>query len=61
MLKTRDFRVPLALALVSSQILQPASTIQSRENPQVARSLTEEQKIVHVLNRAGFGPRPGDA
>ncbi len=23
-------------------------------------SLTEEQKIVHVLNRTGFGPRPGD-
>ena len=22
--------------------------------------LTEEQKIVHVLNRLGFGPRPGD-
>lgn len=22
--------------------------------------LTEEQKIVHVLNRMGFGPRPGD-
>jgi len=23
-------------------------------------SLTEEQKILHLLNRAGFGPRPGD-
>src|SRR5262245_37981887 len=22
--------------------------------------LTEEQKILHLLNRAGFGPRPGD-
>lgn len=23
-------------------------------------SLTEDQKILHLLNRAGFGPRPGD-
>ena len=22
--------------------------------------LTEDQKILHLLNRAGFGPRPGD-
>ncbi len=26
-----------------------------------AKSLTEEQKILHVLNRLGFGARPGDA
>ncbi len=25
-----------------------------------AKSLTEEQKIVHILNRLGFGARPGD-
>src|SRR6266850_966056 len=25
-----------------------------------ATSLTEEQRIVHVLNRLGYGPRPGD-
>ena len=24
------------------------------------KALTEEQKILHVLNRLGFGPRPGD-
>ena len=24
------------------------------------KPLTEEQRIVHVLNRLGFGPRPGD-
>ncbi len=25
-----------------------------------ARRLTEDQKIIHVLNRLGYGPRPGD-
>lgn len=25
-----------------------------------ARTLTEEQKITHLLNRTGFGPKPGD-
>src|SRR5262245_16215628 len=24
------------------------------------RELTEEQKVTHVLNRLGYGPRPGD-
>src|SRR5262245_41795240 len=27
---------------------------------QKQRSLTQEQRIVHVLNRLGFGARPGD-
>ncbi len=25
-----------------------------------SKTLTEEEKIIHVLNRLGFGPRPGD-
>jgi uncharacterized protein (DUF1800 family) len=58
--KPRNFRMPLVLALSFSQVLHPPSTFQSNEKSQVAGSLTEEQKIVHVLNRAGFGPRPGD-
>lgn len=28
--------------------------------PAAPEQLTEEQKILHLLNRAGFGPRPGD-
>src|SRR5918997_1307846 len=28
--------------------------------PTKTRALTEEQRIIHVLNRLGFGARPGD-
>lgn len=31
-----------------------------RAEPNAAKSMTEEQKILHVLNRLGFGARPGD-
>ena len=30
------------------------------EQPQKAQRLSEEQRILHVLNRLGFGARPGD-
>src|SRR4029078_6282684 len=30
------------------------------DNPGSDSGLSEEQKIGHLLNRAGFGPRPGD-
>ena len=51
---------PLGLPLILSQVLYLSSAFQSRPKPQTTSSLTEEQKIVHVLNRTGFGPRPGD-
>jgi uncharacterized protein (DUF1800 family) len=56
----RNFRMPLILVLIFSQGLPLPSTFQSKEKPQVVNSLTKEQKIVHILNRTGFGPRPGD-
>jgi uncharacterized protein (DUF1800 family) len=34
------------------------STVEDKS--QKPKVLTEEQKIIHVLNRLGFGPRPGD-
>jgi hypothetical protein len=38
-----------------------ASTTERRRRATAATpQLTEEQKILHLLNRAGFGPRPGD-
>ncbi|HZN09324.1 MAG TPA: DUF1800 domain-containing protein [Pyrinomonadaceae bacterium] len=44
--------VTLVVCIVASQI-----SAQKRSKP---RGLTEEQRIVHVLNRLGFGARPGD-
>jgi uncharacterized protein (DUF1800 family) len=32
----------------------------AQQPPQKAQRLTEEQRILHVLNRLGFGARPGD-
>jgi uncharacterized protein (DUF1800 family) len=38
-------------------LTQPLISAQNRAKSQ---SLTEEQRIIHVLNRLGFGARPGD-
>ncbi len=39
----------------------PFSTVEKIvPKPDNSDVLTEEQRILHVLNRAGFGPRPGD-
>src|SRR5829696_4301132 len=38
-------------------LTQPLVLAQKRPKSQ---SLTEEQRIIHVLNRLGFGARPGD-
>ncbi|HEV2765461.1 MAG TPA: DUF1800 domain-containing protein, partial [Pyrinomonadaceae bacterium] len=48
----------LAEALLSNGLLVASAGAQKRE-PSPAR-LTEEERVVHVLNRLGFGPRPGD-
>jgi len=32
----------------------------AQQQPQKAQRLTQEQRILHVLNRLGFGARPGD-
>jgi uncharacterized protein (DUF1800 family) len=48
-----------ALALLASAL--PAASAQTSSAAQKSRQrLTEEQRVVHVLNRLGFGPRPGD-
>ena len=45
------------LALVSSAL---ANATGSSEQQASAARLNENQRILHVLNRLGFGPRPGD-
>jgi uncharacterized protein (DUF1800 family) len=39
---------------------KPSAAAEMRKSPTAIRPLTEDEKIVHVLNRLGFGPRPGD-
>lgn len=45
-------------ALFSSTFLVGATANEKEKSD--AKKLTEEQKIIHVLNRLGFGARPGD-
>ena len=56
----RQFFACLALAaLISNSLLSISAQTASRKAAQ-AGSIGEEQRIVHVLNRLGFGARPGD-
>jgi uncharacterized protein (DUF1800 family) len=48
---------PMKLALVTLGLALSAAPARAVDGPQ---PLTEHQRIVHVLNRLGFGPRPGD-
>src|SRR5829696_6115580 len=47
--------ITLMLAIAAQSIFPVAAQKSAK-----TRSLTEEQRIVHVLNRLGFGARPGD-
>jgi uncharacterized protein (DUF1800 family) len=52
-----------ALALLSVWMLLISALpfgVGAQQQPQKAQRLTEEQRILHVLNRLGFGARPGD-
>lgn len=59
MIKRFSFLQQITAVLMISAIIFP--TLVFAENPQnEKKSLTETQKIIHVLNRLGFGVRPGD-
>ena len=46
--------------LLSIVVAQPAFAAATAQKRAKTPALTEEQRILHVLNRLGFGPRPGD-
>jgi uncharacterized protein (DUF1800 family) len=57
----RATALSLAFALVAGSFaaFQPGAALAQKKAAQAAR-LSEEQRILHVLNRLGFGARPGD-
>jgi uncharacterized protein (DUF1800 family) len=48
------------VALILAVAMIAAQSIAAVDKSPKSKSLTEEQRIVHVLNRLGFGARPGD-
>jgi hypothetical protein len=59
--RTRRTVAAIALsALVCGVFTQSRVSFADNAKASKARKLTEEQRIVHVLNRLGFGARPGD-
>src|SRR5262245_123333 len=50
----------LIFLLASGSPLSLAQAPQKDKAKNAARSLTSEQKVIHLLNRITFGPRPGD-
>ncbi len=63
--KPFSFRLKKALALTIAGVLVSGALSQSIVSADSfketkAKKLTEDQRIIHVLNRLGFGARPGD-
>src|SRR2546429_7325202 len=57
--KTFYLKHKLAAIVAVFSLLAPAFAVRA-EGTSARKSLTDEQKILHVLNRLGFGARPGD-
>lgn len=49
----------LSLTITLSILAQSIASV-AAQNPKKPRALNDEQRILHVLNRLGFGARPGD-
>lgn len=60
MMNSFSFLKKFATFLMIFTMLSPAFALGDRDTKSGAKALTEEQKILHVLNRLGFGARPGD-
>jgi len=50
----------LVTAACSAPMARPTSDVERSRITLPPSPLTEEQRIAHVLNRLGYGPRPGD-
>jgi uncharacterized protein (DUF1800 family) len=50
----------LVILLILPMVLGDYLSASADSKKPAAKALTQEQKILHLLNRAGFGPRPGD-
>jgi len=59
-MNTHSRTIQKAAAFISAYVLLLPSLILGFTPAGVGKSLTEEQKVLHVLNRLGFGARPGD-
>src|ERR1044071_2861694 len=53
-------RSTVALAMIAALAFSAMMPVVADTKSKTTRALTEEQKIVHLLNRTGFGVRPGD-
>lgn len=54
-----ETRQSMGIFVLCLLLMIPGSATYSRAGNE-SKTLTEEEKIIHVLNRLGFGPRPGD-
>ena len=59
MKRTKSYIQRFFAAASLAALLAPAFILRA-ETPVRAKPLSDEQKIMHVLNRLGFGARPGD-
>lgn len=57
---TKRFVPTLIAVLVFSLASTPFSTLGQKNQKKKTPTLTAEQRIVHLLDRSSFGPRPGD-
>jgi len=57
--KKRSVAIAVTLSVTASLLLTAILPVTADSSKKPTR-LTEEQKIIHLLNRIGFGPRPGD-
>jgi uncharacterized protein (DUF1800 family) len=56
----RAAQASVALAMVASLAIGLVMPVVADTKTKKTQALTEDQKIIHLLNRAGFGPRAGD-